>query len=297
MKLHRGLWALALFWVLLAGVFLGSPSFAEEAPDPEAYRAACLQGTTVYCIAIGLEEQKAGHNEQALEYYRLACRNHPGHLRACTPFLSLARDMGRLENEAAVLEGQCRSGDDVLCYYLGKEYLKIGEYGAGRGHLQRLCKADFIPPDADDYGPCYHLASSLQGTRDYERALEIFRFDCDRARPLSEPSCERYGTLTRQMAAGKDAAPESTRPLQLSEALLLPLILLPPLGFFFWLRPKERGLRFLRFPAPALALCSWLLWELVPPGPPAPRHDLFFILPSLLLVVILAIWAHFHPRP
>jgi len=38
------------------------------------------------------------------------------------------------------------------------------------------------------------------------------------------------------------------------------------------------------------------LWETVPPGPPAPRHDLFFILPSLLLSMMLALWAHFNPR-
>jgi len=256
--------AFALLILLFAWV---SPSHAGEKADPEAYRAACLQGTTVYCIAIGLEEQKAGRTEQALEYYRLACENHPGHLRACTPFLALAKELGRLETEAAPLEGRCQEGGDTLCFYLGKEYLKIGAHEAGRRHLRRLCEEDFIPPDADDYGPCYHLASNLQTLRNYEEALEIFRFDCERGRPLSEPSCERYQTLNRQMAAGLSGELKTARPLKLNEAFLLPLILLAPIGFFIWLWPRERWLKVLRFPAPALALCSWLLWETVPPAP------------------------------
>ncbi len=285
--------AVALLILLFAW---GSPSHSEEKADPEAYRAACLQGATVYCIAIGLEEQKAGRNERALEYYRLACENHPGHLRACTPFLSLAKELGRLETEAAPLEGRCQAGNDTLCFYLGKEYLKIGAHEEGRRHLERLCREDFIPPDADDYGPCYHLASNLQTLRHYEEALEIFRLDCERGRPLSEPSCERHQTLNRQLAEGLNSEPKAARPFRLNEAFLLPLILLAPIGFFCWLWPKERRLKFLSFPAPALALCCWLLWEIVPPGPPAPRHDLFFILPSLLLSVMLALWAHFNPR-
>jgi len=287
--------ALFFFLCVLWGLALGRPAHAEQTPDPEAYRNACLQGTTIYCIAIGMEEQKAGRREQALEYYRLACRNHPGHLRACTPFLSLAREMGRLEQEAAPLEGKCQAGDDVLCFYLGKEYMKITEYEAGRRHLHRLCKEDFMPPDADDYGPCYHLGSSLQSTREYDRAQEIFLFDCERNRPESKPSCDRYQTLARQMAVAP--APEKPRPLEWREVFLLPLALLPAASFFLWLLGGERSLRFLRLPAPTIALASWLAWEFIPPGPAAPRTDLFFVLPSLFLAAFLAAWAFLRQRP
>lgn len=289
MKPHHRLAAFVFLLCLLLP--LGKPSYGEETPDFETYRNACLQGTTIYCIAIGMEEQKAGNDKQALEYYRLACRNHPGHLRACTPFLSLAREMGRLEKEAAPLEGQCQAGDDVLCFYLGKEYLKIAEYPAGRRHLERLCREDFVPPDADDYGPCYHLASSLQSTREYEQAQDIFRFDCERDRPSAKPSCDRYQTLTRQLTVNGSTAQEKPKPLEWREAPLLLLALLSVPSFFFWLWPGAWGLRFLRLPAPAIAFTAWLTWEFTPPGPPAPRTDLFFILPSLFLTLLLAGWA------
>ena len=94
-----------------------------EELDADQARRKCFQGKTIYCLALGMAEEKAGHPERALEVYRSACKKHrtPGHLRACTPLLNLARQMDRLDAEAAPLEARCRQGHPVTCFYLGQE--------------------------------------------------------------------------------------------------------------------------------------------------------------------------------
>ena len=283
--------------VIFPVLLLPASSHSKANPDPDSNRNACLQGVTIYCISVGMEEQKAGNDEQALEYFRLACESHStdGHLQACTPYFSLAQEMGKLRVATAPMEMDCEEGNDILCFYLAKQYLRITAYEEGYRHLERLCEQDFKSPDADDYGPCYHFASSLQRTRNLERAKEIFKFDCDRNRALSKPSCNRYQTLTRQMAVG-GGEERLVKKFQFKELALIPLVLLSWVTLVFYVRGGIAGLKFLRTPSPLIVFLCLAIWEFQPPQPVPPRTDLFFIVPSAFLALFFAAWSHLKLR-
>ena len=108
-------------------IWAGCAYAAEDELNDDQARQQCFQGQTIYCLALGIKEEKAGHRERALELYRTACRKHstPGHLRACTPLLNLAWKMELLSEEVAPLEPRCKDGNSTTCFYLGKEYLKL----------------------------------------------------------------------------------------------------------------------------------------------------------------------------
>ena len=270
-----------------------SPELWAEEENPEMYREECGKGVTIYCIASGMAEEKAGNLEEALGFYRSACENHSthGHLGSCTPLLSLGRQMGRLDQVTGKLESLCGSGDDTVCFYLAKEYFKIMEYHRGFVHLERLCREDFQPPDPADYGPCYHLGNNLQKIREPERASKIFQFDCERNPVTARPSCDRYASLALAMQDVGEAR-DSIRKFEAIEWVLFLLVSMPFLGYGFLRLGRRSVFHILRWPAPVMALISWFFWESWGFQEPQPHADLFFILPSLLLLSVFALQAH-----
>lgn len=282
----------------MAGIMLMlfSPAsvLSEEPRDLDSYRKECADGKTIYCIAIGMEEQKSGNLEAALKHYQSACASHRsrGHLRACTPFLSLARQMDRLDKAGAELEALCKGGDDAVCFYLAKEYFKIAEYHRGYVHLERLCRENFLPPDKADYGPCYHLGDNLKKTGELKRAEKIFNFDCDRDPLGAKPSCDQEEMVRLLIRQDKINGEKNVRELKLIEGAAFGIVVIPLLGLFLLVNGKKRWLLFLRIPAPVLTLLCWAVWESHAKQEFVLRADVFFIIPAVLLALLTAGSAH-----
>ncbi len=279
--------------VLLA-ISLPLTAHSQEPHDLESYRSECLSGKTIYCIAIGMEEQKAGNLETALKHYQSACESHPSqsHLRACTPFLSLARQMKRLNEASAGLEALCKGGDDTVCFYLAKEYFKITEYHRGFVHLERLCRDNFLPPDKADYGPCYHLGNNLKKIDELKRAEKIFNFDCDRDPITAKPSCDQGEAVRLLIRQGKINGEKNVKELKMIELAALGVAAIPLLSLFLLKWGRKFTLMFLRIPASALTFLCWALWEPHAQRELILRADLFFIIPAVLLTLLTAWSAH-----
>jgi hypothetical protein len=284
--------------ILLAGILLTTSSLfiahSQEPHDLESYRSECSNGKTIYCIAIGMEEQKAGNLETALEHYQSACENHPsqGHLRACTPFLSLAGQMKRLNEASAGLEALCKGGDDIVCFYLAKEYFKIAEYHRGFVHLERLCRDHFLPPEKADYGPCYHLGNNLKKTGELKRAAKIFSFDCDRDPLGAKPSCDQVEVVRLLIRQDKINEENNVKELKGIEGAALGIVAIPFLGLLLLINGKKFSLLFLRIPALALTVICWSFWEPYAQQELTLRADLFFIIPAVFLTLLTAWSAH-----
>lgn len=279
---------------ILLAIFFPVTAHSKEPPDLESYRSECSNGKTIYCIAIGMEEQKAGNLKAALEYYRTACKSHhsQGHLSACTPFLSLARQMKRLDEAGAGLEALCEGGDDAVCFYLAREYFKISEFHRGFVHLERLCRDNFLPPDRTDYGPCYHLGSNLKKTGELKRAEKIFKFDCDRDPLSAKPSCDQAKAVRLMIRQGKTSGRKNIKEMQGIEATAFGIVAIPFCGLFLLKSRRKFALMFLRIPAPALTFFCWALWEPYAKRVLIFRADLFFIIPAVFLTFLTAWSAH-----
>jgi tetratricopeptide (TPR) repeat protein len=266
-------------------------AFSEEPIDLESYRKECSQGMTIYCLAAGMEEQKLGNLESALNFYRSACESHSsqGNLRACTPYLSLASQMERLELASRKLESLCKE-DDVICFYLAKEYFKIAEYHRGFVHLERLCRENFQSPDELDYGPCYHLGINLKKIKELKRAQKIFNFDCDRDPVAAKPSCDQAKAVKLMIQEDLDT-PKVTE-LKAIELAALGMVVVPLLGLAFLRSQRKTVFKVLRISVPVLSVFCWALWEPYARQEFVIRADLFFIVPSGLLALFLSWFAH-----
>ncbi|GJL79314.1 MAG: hypothetical protein NPINA01_23030 [Nitrospinaceae bacterium] len=275
-------------------LLISLPVFAQEPIDLETYREECSQGMTIYCISAGMEEQKAGNLENALKLYRSACENHfsHGHLRACTPYLSLASQMKRLDGAAAGLEARCRGGNDVICFYLAKEYFKISEHHRGFVHLERLCRENFQSPDELDYGPCFHLGANLKKIGELKRAEKIFGFDCDRDPLSAKPSCDQAEAVNLLIRQERTAGRGELRDLQPIELAAFGVAVIPLVGMILLASGRKKALKFLRIPLPVLTLLCWALWEPYAKQELSLRADLFFIFPAVSLALYLAWCAH-----
>jgi len=284
--------------LLEAGVilvlFFPAIALSAEPHDLDSYRKECGNGKTIYCIAIGMEEQKAGNLETALKHYQSACESHlsRGHLRACTPLLSLARQMERLDEASADLETLCKDGDDVVCFYLAKEYFKITEYHRGFVHLERLCRDDFKPPDKADYGPCYHLGDNLKKIGELKRARKIFIFDCDRDLLSAKLSCDQAEAVRLLIRQGRVNGGKNVKKIEMIEALALGGVALPFFGLLLLKNGRKLALTLLRIPVPALTFFCWAVWETHARQEYILRSDLFFIVPALSLTLFTAWSAH-----
>lgn len=281
---------------ILLALFFPAIALSEEPHDLDSYRKECGNGKTIYCIAIGMEEQKSGNLETALKHYQSACESHlsRGHLRACTPLLSLARQMDRLDKASAGLEALCKSGDDVVCFYLAKEYFKITEYRRGFVHLEPLCRDDFKPPDKADYGPCYHLGDNLKKIGEMKRARKIFNFDCDRDPLAAKSSCNQAKAVQLLIRQGRVNGEKNVKQIEMIEALALGGVAFPLLGLILLKNGRKFALTLSRVPVPALTFVCWALWEIHARQEFILRSDLFFIVPAVLLTLFTAWSAHYR---
>ena len=287
-------------WTVLAFLimYFSLPAHSQETGDLESYRKGCAEGMTIYCIAAGMNEQKSGDLESALESYKAACENHSagGHLRACTPYFSLARQMERLEEASARLEALCQAGDDVVCFHLAKEYFKITEYHRGFVHLERLCRENFQAPDELDAGPCYHLGSSLKKIGDLKRAENIFNFDCERDPVSAKRSCDQVEVVNLLIRQGRGKSIDEFRGFQPIESAAFGIVAIPILGLFLFMGNHHLILRFLRIPVPVLTIVCWALWESHAGEALTLRADYSFIIPAVSLALVLAWVSHLKLR-
>jgi tetratricopeptide (TPR) repeat protein len=238
----------------------------EEALNDDQARQQCFKGKAIYCLALGIKEEKAGNPERALELYRTACKKHPtpGHLRACTPLLTLAWKMDRLDEEAAPLEARCEEDKSVTCFYLGQEYLKLVEMEKASLHLEPLCRNHFRPPDPANYGPCYHLAKGFEKAGQWNRALELFQFDCENHLKEGQPSCAAMKELIEMKRVHRELGQKGIRGFDPVEAVLLFIVFLSAMNVWIWFKGGKWGLKYLSLAAPVViwgAILTWVYWH------------------------------------
>lgn len=287
-----GAWLGFAVWLFLDG-WTGLVHAQQEQLDVEQTQKECEEGVTIYCLALGMAAEREGHREQALEFYRRACVNHPtpGHLRACTPLLSLASQMGRLSEEARPLEAKCEQGHDHTCFYLGKEYLKVGALNQAIRLLVPLCRDDYQPPDANDYGACYHMARGYERNRNYDRAEELFELDCRRNPEQARASCDALRRVGYVRKKGEEAAWSRVQEFHPLEIALIVLVATPVVGTWLWSRNRPWAWHCLRV-GPVIAGICFVLWELAPKAGDLPPSDRIVSVLSFLSVIGLAAMAH-----
>ena len=285
------------FFVIFVAVQLFCSSFgmaADEYTTDDQARQQCFKGKSIYCIALGIKEEKAGHQERALELYRTACKNHitPGHLRACTPLLSLAWKMNRLDEEVEPLRARCRKGDNVTCFYLGQEYLKMANMERTDRYLGSLCDMQFRPPDPANYGPCYHLAKGYEQAGQWNRARELFQFDCERNAEHGRYSCAALKELAEMEKVHRELAQKGIRGFDPVESILLFIVFMSVLHVWIWFKGGRGGLKYLSLAAPVViggATLTWVYWPDKPEYPASQWVVLFF---AFQLVTGMAVFAY-----
>ena len=281
--------------VLLALILFGTGHvFAEEQElsDDQA-RQQCFQGKIIYCLALGIKEEKKGYQERALELYRIACHKYSshGHLRACTPLLNLASKMGRLDKEIEPLQTRCRQGNPVTCFYLGKEYLKMTDVNQAEQHLGNLCSKGYLPPDPEDYGPCYHLAKGFEQAGQWYRARELFEFDCKNHGEKGQPSCAALKTLGEMERVHREWAQKGIRGVDPIEGVLFFVVLMSLLNAGIWFKGGTRGLKYLSLGAPLVIWGSVLIWVYWPGKSEYPASQWAVVYFALLQVSGMAVFA------
>ena len=271
----------------------------EEVLNDDQARQQCFKGKAIYCIALGIKEEKEGRPERALELYRTACKKHPtpGHLRACTPLLGLAWKMKRLDQEAASLETRCQESEPITCFYLGQEYLKLVEMEKASRHLEPLCRNHFRPPDPANYGPCYHMAKGYEQAGQWYEARELFQYDCENHPDKGQPSCAALKELVEIEKIHRQLAQKGIRGFDPIEALLLFIVFMSILNICILFKGRRWGLKYLSLAAPVIiwsAILTWVYWPDKPTYPASQWAVLFF---AFLLVTGIAALANrsLHP--
>ncbi|MDH3257811.1 MAG: hypothetical protein OEM27_09345 [Nitrospinota bacterium] len=284
-------WTLLPTFILLIWI-CGAYADEGELNDDQA-RQQCFKGKTIYCLALGIKEEKAGYQERALELYRTACRKHPtpGHLRACTPLLNLAWKMNRLNEEVAPLEARCKEEKSSTCFYLGQEYLKLVELEAAARLLEPLCRNHFRPPDPANYGPCYHLAKGFEHTGQWSRARELFQFDCENHAEKGQPSCASLKELAEMERIHRELAQKGIRGFDPVEGVLLFVVVMSVLNVWIWFKGGRGGLKYLSLAAPLLVWGTALAWVYWPEKPDFPASQWAVIYFALLQVSGMAVFA------
>ena len=285
-----------VFLIVIVLLLWAGCAYADEKEmNDDQARQQCFKGKTIYCLALGIKEEKAGYQERALELFRIACKKHPtpGHLRACTPLLSLAWKMNRLDEEVAPLEARCSGGrgDDITCFYLGKEYLKLPNVRRGNFYLEILCHKGFRPPDPHDYGPCYHLAKGYEHAGQWYEAGELFQFDCENHSEHGQPSCEALKSLAKIEKVHSEWAQKGIRASYPVERVLFFVVFLSVLNIWIWFKGGRWGLKYLSLAAPLVIWGSALTWVYWPEKPEFPASQWAVIYFSLLQVSGMAIFA------
>ena len=299
LRRYLGCAYLLLLFVAIQFLFSTSGMTAEENLTDDQARQQCFKGKAIYCIALGIKEEKAGHLDRALELYRTACKNHatPGHLRACTPLLNLAWKMNRLNEEVEPLRARCRKGDDVTCFYLGQEYLKMANMERADRYLGSLCNMQFRPPDPANYGPCYHLAKGYERAGQWYRARELFQFDCKNNSEKGQPSCAALKELAEMERVHRQLGQKGIRGFDPVEAVLLFIVFMSVLNVWIWFKGGRWGLQYLVWVAPVVvwsAALTWVYWPDKPVYPDSQWAVLFFAFLQVTGVAALAYRALHH---
>lgn len=284
------------FFVLFIAIQFLCPALGmteEEALNDDQARQQCFKGKTIYCLALGIKEEKAGYMERALELYRIACKKHPtpGHLRACTPLLSLAWKMNRLSEEVAPLEARCKEGKPITCFYLGKEYLKLVEMEEAARHLEPLCRNRFRPPNSGDYGACYHLAKGFERAGQWRQAQELFQFDCENRAGKAQPSCFALKELVEMERVHRELAQKGIRGFDPVEGVLFFVVLMSCLHVWVWFKGGRGGLKYLMWVAPVVVWGGVITWAYWPDKPDFPASQWAVICFALLQVTGTAVFA------
>lgn len=284
----------ALLTITVLFIWVCSAYAEEEMLNDDQAREQCFKGKTIYCIALGIKEEKAEHPERALELYRSACKNHrtPGHLRACTPLLNLAWKMNRLEEEVAPLENRCKEGNPVTCFYLGQEYLKLVQMEAAARHLEPLCRNHFRPPDPANYGPCYHLAKGFEQTGQWNRARDLLQFDCERNAEHAQHSCTALKELAEMEQVHRQLAQKGIRGIEPVESVLLFVVFMSVLNVWIWFKGGRWGLIYLVWVAPVVVGSSAVTWIYWPDKLEYPASQWTVIYFALLQVTGTAVFAY-----
>ena len=290
------------FCVAFVAIQFLCPAFGmaeEEVLSDDQARQQCFKGKAIYCIALGIKEEKAGHPERALELYRTACKKHPtpGHLRACTPLLGLAWKMNRLDEEAVPLETRCKEDEPITCFYLGQEYLKLVEMEKASRHLEPLCRNHFRPPDPANYGPCYHLAKGYEQAGQWSRALELFQFDCESHSDKGQPSCAARKQLVEMKRVHSQLRQKGIRGFDPVEVILLFIVFMSIFNVWVWFKGGRRGLKYLSLVAPVVIWAATLTWVYWPDKPDYPAGQWVVLFFAFLLVTGMAVHAYraLHP--
>jgi tetratricopeptide (TPR) repeat protein len=295
-SVRRYLYGIFFFVAVVVMPFL-CPAFGmaeeKELTDDQA-RQQCFKGKAIYCLALGIKEEKAGHQERALELYRTACKKHPtpGHLRACTPLLELAWKMNRLDEESVPLETRCQEDDPITCFYLGQEYLKLVEMEKAFRHLEPLCRSHFRPPDSANYGPCYHLAKGYEQAAQWNRAMELFQFDCENHAEKGQPSCVAMKELVEMERVHRQVRQKRIRSFDPVEAVLLFVVFMSVLNVWIWFKGGKWGLKYLVWVAPAMVWGSAITWVYWPEKPEYPLSQWVVLFFASLLVTGMAVFAY-----
>lgn len=275
-------------------LWAGHAQADEKVLTDDQARQQCFKGKSIYCIALGIKEEKAGHQERALELYRTACKKRPtpSHLRACTPLLSLAWKMNRLDEEAVPLETRCKENDPITCFYLGQEYLKLTEIEKASHHLEPLCRSHFRPPDPANYGPCYHLAKGYEQAGHWSRARELLQFDCERNAEHGRHSCAALKELAEMEKVHRELAQRGIRGFDPVESILLFIVFMSALHVWIWFKGGRAGLWYLSLAAPVViggATLTWVYWPDKQEYPASQWVVLFF---AFQLVTGMAVFAY-----
>ena len=265
-----------------------------EGLDSDQARQQCFKGQTIYCLALGISEERAGQQERALELYRTGCVKHPtpGHLRACTPLLNLAWKMNRLDEEVAPLENKCKEGSAITCYYLGKEYLKITQMDRAIRHLDPLCRKQYQPPVTDDFGPCYHLAKAFEQTGHWNRAKQLYQLGCEAHIQTAQPNCEALKELVDMEKVHRELAQKEIRKFYPGKPVLLFVVLMSFLHVGIWFKGGRVGIRYLNWLAPIVIMGGALAWTLWPEKPAYPPSQWVVIFFTLLQAMGMAVFAY-----
>ncbi len=277
-----------LFFVLLLMCIAGAAR-AETSPSTDA---TCGKGRTLQCLALGMEAEKEKDFEAALAYYKMACKSHPTtNLRACTPMLAMAGRMGVLDQEAGFLESRCKKEGNVVCYYLGKEYLKVRQMDRAIEHLEPLCRSGFRPPDTRDFGPCFHLGRSYHARKEYKKAKTFYQLDCGDVPERVHPSCESLRNINLVFALTPERTVEVGTAPETGETLFMALCALPTLGVLVWFFGRPGGLWFLKWGGPMLFLGASGGWLFVVERPPVQGIEIILLMLCFTTVTGLAFFS------
>ncbi len=283
-----------LFLLLL----VASPCLAQDA-DFDSSRSKCAEGQTIHCLALGMEAEKSGDSGTALLYYRKACKSHSvaGGLRACTPLLSLANSLGRLDSEARFLEEKCEHGNAVTCYHLGKEYLKVRKYAEALQHLEPLCRQGFKPTDSHDLGPCFHLARSFHARKIYQEARTFYQLDCGVDIERVHPSCESLRNINLIFALTPEATVSRRTQVSVEDWAFYLLALIPALGVLIWFFCRSFGIWYLRWVSPLLFVAVGLTWFLYLNTGPVVPTEVVILFSGFITVCGLSLFSRKAPVP